>query len=350
MKEDELVQIIETLPEKYRPSRDAKLERLPGGSDRRFVRINDQGQTMILLISDPVDKEFNYYIQIQQFLYKKGLGVPEIYYKDEGSRIILMEDVGDNSVEYLAREVLKGEEIAKLYKGVLIFLAELQIEGYRGYEDCPAIKERIFDYAMLRGETDYFKEYFLEKFCRIDSSRNRGVEKEFEFLARTLSKEPCYFMHRDFQSQNIFIKDGRVRIVDFQSARQGLLTYDLAAVLKDAYVVLSDDVRMMLVNYYLTYLEKIKGLKLDREKFQYLFYLTGLQRNMQALAAFAYLSTVKGKTRYIRYIPAGVRYLQEALSLDAGKQFARLKRVLEEDVQKFLRSDQGVPMAGDGSR
>ncbi|MEO0225777.1 MAG: hypothetical protein ABIL05_02370, partial [candidate division WOR-3 bacterium] len=70
----------------------------------------------------------------------------------------------------------------------------------------------------------------------------------------------------------------------------------------------------------------------------------------QALAAFAYLSTVKGKTRYIRYIPAGVRYLQEALSLDAGKQFARLKRVLEEDVQKFLRSDQGVPMAGDGSR
>ncbi len=335
MEHEEINRAIKKLPKGSKPSKGADFELLPGGSDRKFVRISDQGKKAILMISDPIDKEFNNYLQIQQYLFSKSLGVPEIYFYDKACRILLMEDLGSHSVEYLAKEVLKSDDVIKMYKGIVVFLAELQIEGYKGYDRCQPIKDRRFDYDVLRWETSYFREYFLEKFCHIEPTRTKGLDKEFDYLAKGLVDEPLFFMHRDFQSQNIFIKEGKVRIVDFQGARQGLLAYDLAAILKDAYVVLKDDIRNLLIDYYLTYLEKIKGLKFERDKFYRRFYWAGLQRNMQALGAFAYLSMVKEKNRYIRYVPAGMKYLDDALVQDEGEKFPKLRKIVE-DAQKFL--------------
>jgi hypothetical protein len=333
---DTVMKVVGTLPKKFRPSRDSSFRIIPGGSDRKFVRISDHDKKMMLMISDPLDKEFTNYLQIHQYLNGKKLGVPEIYHADEACRTILMEDLGDHSVEYLVKGVLKGDDIMKLYKGVVVFLAELQVEGHKGFEACAPVRERKFDEATMRWETNYFREYFLEKFCRIEPARSRKLDKEFEHLARSLVDEPYYFLHRDFQSQNIFIKDGKVRIVDFQSARQGMLAYDLASILKDAYVVLKDDARKQLVDFYLNYLVKIKGVKIEPERFADVFTRAGLQRNMQALGAFAYLSTIKEKQRYIRYVPAGVKYLHDALTADKENRYPRLSEIVKQDVQEFL--------------
>ncbi len=336
MEQAELERVISSLPKKNQPSKNASFDLLPGGSDRKFIRIRDQDRTLILMLSNPEDKEFGNYINIQNFLFNKKLGVPEIYFHDETNRVLLMEDIGDSSVEYLATHVLKGEDVIKLYKGVIAFLVELQVEGFKGHEDCLPLKIRRYDSDMMRQETRYFCEYFLEKFCHIEDKKTRLLDKEFDLLAKNLADESPYFMHRDFQSQNIFVLGGKIRIVDFQSARQGLLAYDLAAILKDAYVVLKNDARQLLINYYLGYLDKIKGIKLDVTRFMSTFFLTALQRNMQALGAFAYLSMEKEKKRYIRFIPAGLKYLQEALAGDEGKKFSKLRKMLTEDVPKYV--------------
>jgi aminoglycoside/choline kinase family phosphotransferase len=132
-------------------------------------------------------------------------------------------------------------------------------------------------------------------------------------LAETLSREPRFFMHRDFQSQNIYFKDGAVRYIDFQTATRGLLQYDAVSLLKDAYVVLQDRQREDLLHFYLDTLITQCRLVIDRDAFVRTFNLTGLQRNMQALGAFAYLSRDKGKTAFAAHIPAALSYLAAAL-------------------------------------
>ena len=141
------------------------------------------------------------------------------------------------------------------------------------------------------------------------------LEDEFNHLAVSLETEPRYFMHRDFQSQNIHFKDGCVKVIDFQTATQGLLQYDLASLLKDAYVGIDKKMRSDLVGFYMDVLKKEWKVDIDKEKFIMTFHLAGMQRNMQALGAFSFLGMQKGKKGFIKHIPSALCQLEEALFL-----------------------------------
>ena len=126
-------------------------------------------------------------------------------------------------------------------------------------------------------------------------------------------RQPRYFMHRDFQSKNIHFLDGKVRIIDFQTATCGLVQYDLASLLKDPYAPLEPDERQELLGFYLKELSETWNRPLDVEPFTTMFHRAGLQRTMQALGAFAFLSMRKGKKKFEAYIPSGIANLREAL-------------------------------------
>ena len=244
-----------------------------------------------------------------------------------------MEDVGDESLYQKIRKGMSGEEIMFWYKKVLETLAHMQVEGGKKMRNCPLLRHREFDYHALRGETEYFQKHFLEDYCGVSILKQEGLAQEFRALAEKVSAEPLYFMHRDFQSQNIMISKGEPRILDFQGGRKGLLQYDLASILKDAYVVLPEKIKKSLFTFYL---EKLDGQNIkikNHEKFYEIFTLTGLQRNMQALGAFSYLSLVKGKVWFKQYIPAGVHYLH--LALKERSDFPRLSSLVKKISQLF---------------
>ena len=284
-----------------------------GGSDRSFYRIEKEGRSIILMVSPPQDGDFQHYLDIGRFLRVLGVGVPEFYAADQEKKALFMEDVGEESLYLKFHRGMPEEEVICWYQKVLETLAHMQIEGEKKWTDCPAVTERTFDYQTLRWETEYFQENFLEKYCGIAIPDRVGLSREFKALAEKVASEPLYFMHRDFQSQNIMIHHNEVRIIDFQGARRGLLHYDVAAILKDAYVVLPETTRKKLLVFYLDKLEDHGLTIVDRDHFHDIFTLAGLQRNMQALGAFSFLSLVKGKEWFKQYIPEGVAYLDQAL-------------------------------------
>jgi len=126
-----------------------------------------------------------------------------------------------------------------------------------------------------------------------------------------------------------------VRYIDFQTATRGLLQYDAVSLLKDAYVVLEDSQREALLDFYLDMLTGVWGLALEREAFARTFHLTGLQRNMQALGAFAYLSMDKKKTAFAAHIPAALSYL--AAALREMPEFALLRGLVEK-AEKIIHA------------
>jgi aminoglycoside/choline kinase family phosphotransferase len=169
-----------------------------------------------------------------------------------------------------------------------------------------------FDEATLLGETDYFLREFIEGFCPVPIPPS--FDEERRFLARRLAADPPVFMHRDFQSRNIMVKDGLLRLIDFQTAHRGPGLYDTASLLKDSYHPVPRDIGRELLETYYGKLEPHGALgHRSFPEFQEAFTLAGIQRTMQALAAFAKLGLRKGKPRFLDSIPNGLGLLEEGL-------------------------------------
>jgi N-acetylmuramate 1-kinase len=155
-----------------------------------------------------------------------------------------------------------------------------------------------------------------------------GLGPDFErLLTGALPPGPNYFLHRDFQSRNLFITSGRLRVIDFQGGRLGPLGYDVASLLIDPYVNLSPAWQEEFLDYYLNLLTS--RLEVDQAAFREQYYHLALCRNLQILGAYGYLTRVKGKDQFTRYIPAAVKALQRQL-LARPEAFPRLTRLAAE--------------------
>ena len=115
-------------------------------------------------------------------------------------------------------------------------------------------------------------------------------------------------MHRDFQSQNIILRDGQAYLIDFQGMRPGLAEYDLASLLYDPYVRLTESERAELLDFYRTI------AAVNDPAFQEKVRLCAMQRLMQALGAYGYLGLTKGNRIFLTHIPAALRSLGTVLS------------------------------------
>jgi hypothetical protein len=286
-----------------------------GGSDRTFYRVLTDRGSFVLMTAPAFRYELKAFLDVGAYLQGCGTAVPAIIAHDTDGQLVLMEDIGDDSLYCLLQKAGGRGRVLELYRQVLCSLAELQMQATPRMGTCHYLKNRSFGYEALRWETDYFTECFLRGYCGINSDDEAGLDHELHSLAVAVAAEPRYFMHRDFQSKNIHFKDGRVRIIDFATATCGLLQYDLASLLKDAYAPLEPDERQELLGFYLQELAGRWGLAPDPAAFTAMFHRAGLQRTMQALGAFAFLSMRKGKPEFAQYIPAGVAALQEALAL-----------------------------------
>ena len=316
------------LYEKYLQSAESIALISGGGSDRSFYRIKRRGCSSILMISRSGDREFRNYLEIDRFLRDISIGAPEIYDYNTGKNFLFMEDAGNESLHSKIQTIKSEEESLYWYKKVLAVLAHMQIEGGK---TSGHLNLEIFDCHAFREETEYFQKYFIERYCGFSVFDRKKLGREFRNLAKKVAKEPLYFMHRDFQSQNIMIKKNQIRVLDFQGGRKGPLQYDLVSILKDAYIVLPDNTRKKLILFYLEKLEE-KGLRIkDRERFYEILTLIGLQRHMQALGAFSFLSLMKEKTWFKQYIPAGLRYISDALKQRNG--FPILKSLIKQANQ-----------------
>jgi hypothetical protein len=310
-----------------------------GGSDRAFYRIKTGSASVVVMASASPRHDIHSYIDVGTFLFQHGIGVPRIIASNKEEHIVLLEDLGDDSLYDLVTRAATDGEKTGYYRKVLAGLAEMQVKTAGNLEGCGCLRGRSFGYEAFRWETDYFTECFLKRFCGFAIENDQELDREFHVLAETLSHEPRYFMHRDFQSQNIYFKDGAVRYIDFQTATRGLLQYDAVSLLKDAYVVLQDSQREELLDFYLDMLIGVWGLTLEREVFARTFHLTGLQRNMQALGAFAYLTMDKKKTAFAAHIPAALFYLKAALR--EMPEFPLLSGLVERAREKI--ADKKIP-------
>lgn len=285
-----------------------------GGSDRRYYRVRNDSMTAVLMECRPDDQDYERHLLYTEFFKVHGIPVPALYAADKRSKRALFEDLGDTSLYSYLKHRRRDSEIESVYRMVLDISVRLHTRATQSVYECPALESRIFDYQYLRWETSYFIERFVFGLCKAEVKDMSALDREFDLLAKITDAFPKVIIHRDFQCQNIMMTNARPRLIDFQGARMAPAAYDAASILWDPYHRLDDHLRERLLDYYISEMKKGPGGKFDEKLFLKSLMPCRLQRHMQALGAYGFLSVVKGKRYFLKYVPEALRMLREEVS------------------------------------
>ena len=282
------------------------------GSRREYYRISKDGLSFVVLVSPADDADFGRFLRITQFYRLMRFPVPMVHCIEDAERQVLLEDLGNRRLYDQFRTDRSGS--MESYRKSLDLLVDLQTRCQAMHLESPDIRSRIFDREQLLWETSYYRMQYLEGLRGLKS--NPDWENVFSELAALVDKHPKAIMHRDFQSQNLMVTpDGNVHVIDYQGSRLGSIYYDLASVLLDPYVMLKDsEIDSLLRHFHAKSLSPLSFADFRKE-----FLHAGLQRVMQALGAYCFLSRVKGLTAFAAHIQPGEQRLGWLLK-EVGRQ------------------------------
>jgi N-acetylmuramate 1-kinase len=256
------------------------------------------------------------FVNILAHLSKVGVSVPTLHYYDQVSGLLYLEDFGDLT---LAEAVTQADvsTIESRYRQAIEMLVHLQVKATTPADPGCVAFHRSFDVPLLMWEFDHFLEYGVvarrgKPMCSDDWT---AVRHEFEQIAEMLAGQPRVFTHRDYHSRNLMTDGQRLGVIDFQDALMGPATYDLASLLRDAYIQLDEALIDALIEYYLEQLAERRLVWTNRAAFRRLFDLTSIQRNLKAAGRFVYIDRVKGNPKFLADIPRVLGYVKRNLQI-----------------------------------
>ncbi|MEF9426069.1 MAG: phosphotransferase, partial [Candidatus Mariimomonas ferrooxydans] len=286
-----------------------------GGSDRKYFRVRKGENTAVLMQCGDSTEDYQRHIEYSRFFLKQSVPVPELIETNPDKMTALFEDLGDISLYIWLKCPREKAQIQKMYRHVMDILILIHTNATKYVSECLILQNKVFDYEHFRWETGYFVKRYVEGIRNIRVKNLSGLNKEFHRLALKAGSFSRTVIHRDFQSQNIMIAKGEApRLIDYQGARLGPPAYDVASILWDPYYRLTYDVRENLLSYYLGEMTKKAGDNFIKKDFMDALLLCRLQRHMQALGAYGFLSHVKGKKYFLKYVPEGLRLLKKDIS------------------------------------
>ncbi len=316
------------------PSKKITRTKLKGdGSDRDWYRLSDGNRTLVMadhgIKRDDKTSEAEAFVAIGRHLFTSGLPVPEIYLYDTFSGLVFMEDLGDVHLQTVILNTKNPDETIPYYQSVIRLLGRLSLSGSSGFDPAWTCQTPRYDTDLiLEKECRYFVDAFLREYLGMDICFE-DLEDEFRYLAdKSLEFSVDGFMHRDMQSRNIILKNDGCYFIDFQGGRFGPIQYDLASLLIDPYVELPRSVQNILLDFSVGILAP--AIRVHPHHFLSCYKHCAITRNLQILGAFGYLTRIKKKTYFEKYIPNAIKTLEVNLSEFKDTEFPGLKSIVKD--------------------
>lgn len=284
-------------------------------SARKYFRIILEEKTWILMSWEPFKSEDYPFLSVQRHFTSCGISVPEVIAVGEELGLLLLEDLGDLTLERKFWESARPEDSAFFYRKTLDEL--IRIHDVATYTDIKSTASvTAFDTAKFLWEMNYAKEHLLSGLLKIKFSAVEAeqLEKVFIDFCEKLHCEPKVICHRDFHSRNVMIKLDQVRIIDFQDARLGPVQYDLVSLFKDSYVDMGEDYAQELMQYYLTHSKISRTDSFSSDQFHEIYELQSLQRCFKACGSFASFMNMRQDRRYLKYLVPTLKKVIKSLT------------------------------------
>lgn len=279
-------------------------------SFRRYFRQPLTQGSLIAVDAPPEKENCRPFIAIAEMLFQQGLCVPEVLAYSASQGFMLLTDLGDT----LLRQELNRQSVNILYGAAMSALVQLQGASSPLTSPLPP-----YDRERLLTEMHLFTDWFIPQYLGLPLSSDVAAifEQQFTLIADAALRQPTVFVHRDYHSRNLMLTPtGELGIIDFQDAVIGPVTYDLASLLRDAYVSWpAIDVARWVQQFRDALIAH--GTLADSvspETFMAWFDWMAAQRHLKVIGIFARLSLRDGKHGYLADIPLVYRYLIDEIA------------------------------------
>ena len=282
-------------------------------SFRRYLRVDTQAGASLIVMDAPPDKEnCEPFVKVAKLMQLAGLKAPEVLAWHEAQGFMLLTDLGDQTM-MSAIDVKNPQANHALYMQAVDALIAWQLSSKAGV--LPP-----YDEALLNRELSLFPDWYLAQHRQIDvqGKMRNTLDSTFKMLVTRNLASPSVFVHRDFMPRNLMMPTGSdvaLGVLDFQDAVYGPVTYDVASLMRDAFLTWEED---FVLDVTIRYWEKARkaGL-LDFEDWHQdfgVFYRAvewmGLQRHLKVAGIFARLTLRDGKEKYLADAPRFIAYIR----------------------------------------
>lgn len=286
-------------------------------SFRRYLRIDTlDGGTRIIMDAPPEKENCQPFVQVAKLLKAAGLLVPDILAWDQPQGFMLLTDLGPQTwMEHIQAET-PAANLTRYMQATDTLLA-WQLASKPGV--LPA-----YDEPLLRREMQLFPDWYLGQYkgVTLDGKDAEVLSKAFDSIVRRNLAAPSVYVHRDFMPRNLMIPltpgstpAQQLGVLDFQDAVHGPISYDVASLMRDAFLSWEED---FVLEVTIRYWEKARKAGLmdfedwhsDFGAFYRAVEWMGLQRHLKVAGIFARLTLRDGKPKYLADAPRFIHYIR----------------------------------------
>ena len=286
-------------------------------SFRRYFRVDTANGSCIVMDAPPDKENCEPFVRIARLMLDAGLYAPRILAWDEPQGFMLLDDIGSQTMmDVINREDPQANH--GLYMRALDALLPLQQSSRPGV--LPA-----YDEALLQRELSLFPDWYLTQHrqLQIDITQREMLDKTFKTIVQRNLAAPSVYVHRDFMPRNLMMPhdpaEKRLGVLDFQDAVYGPITYDIASLMRDAFLTWEED---FVLDVTIRYWERARKLGLidfdgwhnDFGAFYRAVEWMGLQRHLKVAGIFARLTLRDGKPKYLADAPRFINYIRTTAS------------------------------------
>ncbi len=288
----------------------------PASADASFrryfrVRASADDATAIVMDAPPPKEDVRPFLNVSRLLADGGIHVPAVFAADVERGLLLLGDLGNTTYLRALSEATDSER-QRLFADAIATLVQLQqIDPARAQTPLAS-----YDAALLRREVDLFPEWYLGHHCRIEltDDEKNALERIYAMLIASALAQPTVLVHRDYMPRNLMVTDERnPGVLDYQDAVVGPISYDVASLLRDAFLSWEEP---QVIDWVARYWDRARkaGLPVreDFSEFYREFEWMGLQRHLKVLGIFARINYRDGKPHYLTDTPRFVRYVRHA--------------------------------------
>ena len=303
-------------------------------SFRRYLRLDRSAGGSLIVMDAPPDKEnCTPFVQVQGLMQQSGLNVPAILDWNQPDGFMLLSDMGSRTlIEVL--DPARPQDAELWYRHAVDLL--LQWQQASRPDVLPA-----YDEALLRRELQLFPDWYIahHRQVTLDDKQQAVLAKAFDQIVAHNLQAPSVYVHRDFMARNLMLPSDPTQalaVLDFQDAVYGPITYDIASLMRDAFLTWEED---FVIDITVRYWEKARRSGLigarsasgwgdDFGEFYRAVEWMGLQRHLKVAGIFARLTLRDGKPKYLADTPRFIHYIRTTCS--RYRELAPLLRLVDQ--------------------
>ncbi|HVZ46959.1 MAG TPA: phosphotransferase [Ramlibacter sp.] len=296
-------------------------------SFRRYLRVDGEAGSLIVMDAPPDKEDCRPFVRVASLMLEAGLNVPRVLEWDEAQGFMLLDDLGERTM-IEAVDPARPEASQPLFLRALDALLAWQRASRPGV--LPA-----YDEALLARELALFPDWYLarHKGVAVEGELRDTLASQFALIVRRNLASPSVYVHRDFMPRNLMVPrdeaQSRLGVLDFQDAVHGPITYDIACLMRDAFVSWDEEFVLDITVRYWKQAQKA-GLPVDGDfgEFYRAVEWMGLQRHLKVAGIFARLTLRDGKPKYLADAPRFVGYIRATAA--RYRELAPLARIVDE--------------------